>query len=115
MSFVFFFFFQAEDGIRDVAVTGVQTCALPIFVSALFRTDLAFRAAEAGESSSGCSRSPGRRQARCTSSGRSLARNSSANASGREPPRRKISIAVERARERRRSEISFRRVRAAYL
>src|SRR2546429_2316220 len=24
------FFFQAEDGIRDVAVTGVQTCALPI-------------------------------------------------------------------------------------
>src|SRR5687768_17870275 len=28
--FVFFFFFQAEDGIRDVAVTGVQTCALPI-------------------------------------------------------------------------------------
>src|SRR2546422_5376554 len=29
-SYVFFFFFQAEDGIRDVAVTGVQTCALPI-------------------------------------------------------------------------------------
>src|SRR2546422_9615883 len=28
--FCFFFFFQAEDGIRDVAVTGVQTCALPI-------------------------------------------------------------------------------------
>src|SRR2546422_4205183 len=28
---LFFFFFQAEDGIRDVAVTGVQTCALPIF------------------------------------------------------------------------------------
>src|SRR5256884_1532086 len=27
-----FFFFQAEDGIRDVAVTGVQTCALPIGV-----------------------------------------------------------------------------------
>src|SRR2546429_1103452 len=27
---VAFFFFQAEDGIRDVAVTGVQTCALPI-------------------------------------------------------------------------------------
>src|SRR5687768_18333219 len=26
-----YFFFQAEDGIRDVAVTGVQTCALPIF------------------------------------------------------------------------------------
>src|SRR5207253_10883229 len=28
--FVFFFFFQAEDGIRDGHVTGVQTCALPI-------------------------------------------------------------------------------------
>src|SRR5437763_12271539 len=27
---VFFFFFQAEDGIRDTSVTGVQTCALPI-------------------------------------------------------------------------------------
>src|SRR5256884_712398 len=27
---LWFFFFQAEDGIRDVAVTGVQTCALPI-------------------------------------------------------------------------------------
>src|SRR6266436_7504035 len=32
---VFFFFFQAEDGIRDVAVTGVQTCALPIFGQAV--------------------------------------------------------------------------------
>src|SRR2546422_6778836 len=29
----FFFFFQAEDGIRDVAVTGVQTCALPIWMT----------------------------------------------------------------------------------
>src|SRR5690606_1917481 len=28
----FFFFFQAEDGIRDFHVTGVQTCALPIWV-----------------------------------------------------------------------------------
>src|SRR6266511_4177506 len=28
--FIFFFFFQAEDGIRDFHVTGVQTCALPI-------------------------------------------------------------------------------------
>src|SRR5437879_11576712 len=28
--FCFFFFFQAEDGIRDTSVTGVQTCALPI-------------------------------------------------------------------------------------
>src|SRR4030042_727013 len=29
---LFILFFQAEDGIRDVAVTGVQTCALPILV-----------------------------------------------------------------------------------
>src|SRR5215471_10759055 len=29
-SLCFFFFFQAEDGIRDLYVTGVQTCALPI-------------------------------------------------------------------------------------
>src|SRR3989442_8125372 len=28
---LFFFFFQAEDGIRDADVTGVQTCALPIY------------------------------------------------------------------------------------
>src|SRR3989454_7579738 len=28
--FLLFFFFQAEDGIRDYKVTGVQTCALPI-------------------------------------------------------------------------------------
>src|SRR5260221_1422729 len=33
----FFFFFQAEDGIRDHCVTGVQTCALPIFGG--FRTE----------------------------------------------------------------------------
>src|SRR6266567_6314748 len=30
---IFFFFFQAEDGIRDLTVTGVQTCALPISVA----------------------------------------------------------------------------------
>src|SRR5216683_561509 len=30
MGMMFFFFFQAEDGIRDLIVTGVQTCALPI-------------------------------------------------------------------------------------
>src|SRR3989454_7709935 len=32
MCIVMFFFFQAEDGIRDYKVTGVQTCALPISV-----------------------------------------------------------------------------------
>ena len=30
-----YFFFQAEDGIRDTSVTGVQTCALPIFFLSL--------------------------------------------------------------------------------
>src|SRR2546427_80870 len=35
------FFFQAEDGIRDLTVTGVQTCALPIFCSTLFLADSA--------------------------------------------------------------------------
>src|SRR2546430_10412055 len=30
LSYVYLFFFQAEDGIRDLTVTGVQTCALPI-------------------------------------------------------------------------------------
>src|SRR3712207_8601288 len=33
--FVYFFFFQAEDGIRDIGVTGVQTCALPISAGAV--------------------------------------------------------------------------------
>src|SRR5262249_61402760 len=39
-----FFFFQAEDGIRDWSVTGVQTCALPISVSNV----LQMRRAEGG-------------------------------------------------------------------
>ena len=34
MRLFFFFFFQAEDGIRDIGVTGVQTCALPILSTA---------------------------------------------------------------------------------
>src|SRR3989441_13206266 len=33
----FFFFFQAEDGIRDKLVTGVQTCALPISIGVVFQ------------------------------------------------------------------------------
>src|SRR6266496_4813588 len=45
--YLFFFFFQAEDGIRDLYVTGVQTCALPILIAvpvglliAMFLTEL---------------------------------------------------------------------------
>src|SRR2546427_6364281 len=37
---LFFFFFQAEDGIRDLTVTGVQTCALPILRAAFARCGL---------------------------------------------------------------------------
>src|SRR2546429_9539652 len=40
---VVFFFFQAEDGIRDVAVTGVQTCALPICFRAFCLLESAFQ------------------------------------------------------------------------
>src|SRR5437763_15659351 len=34
------FFFQAEDGIRDTSVTGVQTCALPIYKALRFYTEI---------------------------------------------------------------------------
>src|SRR5699024_11764781 len=48
--FVISFFFQAEDGIRDRNVTGVQTCALPIFAGdlapVLVDLDLDLRAGE---------------------------------------------------------------------
>src|SRR2546430_13399841 len=47
--FVFFFFFQAEDGIRDLTVTGVQTCALPISSEAeTFWTDFLRKLARRG-------------------------------------------------------------------
>src|SRR5256885_8349407 len=35
LSYQLFFFFQAEDGIRDYKVTGVQTCALPICAASI--------------------------------------------------------------------------------
>src|SRR5690349_24800509 len=38
-----YFFFQAEDGIRDLYVTGVQTCALPISDARVLRTPAAER------------------------------------------------------------------------
>src|SRR5438874_4558618 len=43
------FFFQAEDGIRYLYVTGVQTCALPIWTSGLHERAVAVRAAVAVE------------------------------------------------------------------
>src|SRR5690625_7275503 len=39
MRLLSFFFFQAEDGIRDGHVTGVQTCALPIYSAASSRVN----------------------------------------------------------------------------
>src|SRR3712207_6910541 len=36
MKYTVLFFFQAEDGIRDIGVTGVQTCALPIYLPFLW-------------------------------------------------------------------------------
>ena len=41
---MFFFFFQAEDGIRDWSVTGVQTCALPIYLSLQDRSTISSEA-----------------------------------------------------------------------
>src|SRR5947208_17134709 len=43
---VFFFFFQAEDGIRDDLVTGVQTCALPIYLAKPFKAHELFAVVE---------------------------------------------------------------------
>src|SRR5687767_15273037 len=44
-----FFFFQAEDGIRDKLVTGVQTCALPILPCGLHRALELFSAGDLGD------------------------------------------------------------------
>src|SRR5258708_13050612 len=43
------FFFQAEDGIRDDLVTGVQTCALPIFGDLIKKMTSLVKVAEAGK------------------------------------------------------------------
>src|SRR2546421_5212150 len=79
----FFFFFQAEDGIRDLIVTGVQTCALPISTRRCSYTCCARRsptmtgrsrcATRAGRAPApSCRTSPGRyRSAGGRSSGRS--------------------------------------------
>src|SRR5947209_17173836 len=45
-----FFFFQAEDGIRDIGVTGVQTCALPISFSSRRSTSACAKSARARRS-----------------------------------------------------------------
>src|SRR2546430_4408008 len=54
------FFFQAEDGIRDLTVTGVQTCALPIFSGPGAAHSAASRARQRTHPSGGTGGSPAR-------------------------------------------------------
>src|SRR3712207_7264118 len=54
---LFFFFFQAEDGIRDIGVTGVQTCALPI---STLSAGFSWMRGETASIESGISGAPGR-------------------------------------------------------
>src|SRR5215216_2186867 len=56
-----FFFFQAEDGIRDDLVTGVQTCALPIWPPRPSRPAAGCARASAGRTRARRTRSPPRR------------------------------------------------------
>src|SRR2546427_5464689 len=63
-SFVFFFFFQAEDGIRDLTVTGVQTCALPISIFADDERDKRFVVGQRTDRGDSCARARGQGQGR---------------------------------------------------
>src|SRR2546430_9669866 len=77
---VVFFFFQAEDGIRDLTVTGVQTCALPIsvrslpwscsteFIRAPATTGRPRSAAASGARNTTCASPPDRKSTRLNSS-----------------------------------------------
>src|SRR5258708_17822188 len=71
-----FFFFQAEDGIRDDLVTGVQTCALPIFAfaAAIRRSHAHAMTAPAPTAMPLIAPMIGRRQARIASINRPVAR-----------------------------------------
>src|SRR5688572_31570030 len=71
----FFFFFQAEDGIRDLTVTGVQTCALPIYPSrATQRTAARSNLARSCSAMSASTRSPSSRFSRGSSADRKSTR-----------------------------------------
>src|SRR2546430_2903145 len=61
-SYDVFFFFQAEDGIRDLTVTGVQTCALPISRCLEHLGDLSVGARQTGADGPRRDRSRGRRR-----------------------------------------------------
>src|SRR5207244_9606847 len=60
IAFAFIFFFQAEDGIRDDLVTGVQTCALPICLTMVIAVSVT--AAVAQQSAINGSQGKARRQ-----------------------------------------------------
>src|SRR5439155_14297675 len=80
-----FFFFQAEDGIRDGHVTGVQTCALPISFS----------------TSSGCARRRPRGRSSASNAPTSRARRHSVNSDEYSPSRRSSAPISPRSEERR--------------
>src|SRR5256712_2677135 len=89
--FCFFFFFQAEDGIRDLIVTGVQTCALPISRAASIFAAFAIPAAFASDAPPNLWMWGGERGARAISLSRSRPRGGRRRTSGRwchGPPRR---------------------------
>src|SRR5205807_5373506 len=85
--FCVFFFFQAEDGIRDYKVTGVQTCALPISPTGTRRSPVArtwvVRAARAW-CSAPISARRARRSARATACRRAACRRSEERRVGKE-------------------------------
>src|SRR5207247_7496961 len=86
-----FFFFQAEDGIRDPLVTGVQTCALPI----------------SSRSSTGCARwaAISRRASTSPSPGRPTRSDAEANDLAAEEQRHvEVAVGADRGAERVRSE-----------
>src|SRR2546421_5305438 len=67
-----FFFFQAEDGIRDLIVTGVQTCALPIFDGDVTRSGVRDHVAGAADPAGGAAVPDGDQQVGAVQGGRPL-------------------------------------------
>src|SRR2546430_12504950 len=93
---VCFFFFQAEDGIRDLTVTGVQTCALPISIPAAAPEARVLRSLQPGLGQRARHRAPARRDRKSTRLNSShsqisyavfcLKKNHSTSTSSRTPP-----------------------------
>src|SRR2546430_11764253 len=97
MGYGWWFFLQAEDGIRDLTVTGVQTCALPIFRGG-------DRSVEAHEQAVPRRvRSPARRGDRRPRAGRAILRDDGARLPHRDGRGRPIPVRAESVRPRRRA------------